>query len=239
MNLAKLKTQFELDGYIMLENFFTDPLMEKLHRRTLEHYGQQPDYLHNNEFLNKSSTEVVPWFPQKEGEVMFDDVENSPLLKLLSGAILGDGWKSLYCMTMYSRGGSKGQAWHQDCPPEDKQRFNLNRLVYTMDLDESQGGGIVIKPGTHKTGALTSGAPDENFAEQIVIFPKKGTLIILHGHTWHRVLPIKGPYRISMNFRAIPQDTAEDITDICVYRNMRYQFSTNSVVEENVSETCQ
>jgi hypothetical protein len=49
---------------------------------------------------------------------------------------------------------------------------------------------------------------------------------------WQQVLPITGAFRFSTNYRACPKGTPADITDICVYRNMRYRFSTNSVVEE-------
>jgi hypothetical protein len=81
-------------------------------------------------------------------------------------------------------------------------------------------------------GLLPSGDPAGTFDEQVVLRPKKGTLLLLHGHTWHRVLPITGAFRFSTNYRAAPAGTPEDITDICVYRNMRYQFSTSSVIEE-------
>jgi hypothetical protein len=70
------------------------------------------------------------------------------------------------------------------------------------------------------------------FDDQVVLRPKKGTLVLLHGHTWHRVLPIVGAYRYSTNYRAAPAGTPDDITDVCVYRNMRYRFSTSEVVEE-------
>ena len=76
------------------------------------------------------------------------------------------------------------------------------------------------------------GDPVGDFEGQVVLRPKKGTLVILHGHTWHRVLPIKGRFRYSTNYRAAPQGTPDDITDVCVYRNMRYRFSTSSIVEE-------
>jgi hypothetical protein len=46
------------------------------------------------------------------------------------------------------------------------------------------------------------------------------------------VLPIKGVYRVSTNYRATPENTPEDITDVAVYRNMRYRFSTSEVIEE-------
>jgi hypothetical protein len=46
------------------------------------------------------------------------------------------------------------------------------------------------------------------------------------------VLPIKGAFRFSTNYRACPAGTPADINDICVYRNMRYCFASNRVVEE-------
>ena len=36
------------------------------------------------------------------------------------------------------------------------------------------------------------------------------------------------------NYRAAPAGAPDNITDICVYRNMRYQFSTGRIVEERV-----
>ena len=99
-------------------------------------------------------------------------------------------------MMMFSRPGSKGQAWHQDCAPEDPAQFNLNRLVYTHTIDESIGGQTVVMPGTHKKGLLPTGGPHADLENQVVISPLKGT--------------------------------PEDITDICVYRNMRYRFSNTA-----------
>jgi ectoine hydroxylase len=66
----------------------------------------------------------------------------------------------------------------------------------------------------------------------VILSPKKGTLMLLHGHTWHRVLPITGAFRHSTNYRACPRGTPADITDICVYRNLRYDFAASRVIEE-------
>jgi len=38
--------------------------------------------------------------------------------------------------------------------------------------------------------------------------------------------------RASINYRSAAAGTPEGITDVCVYRNMRYRFSTASVIEE-------
>ena len=135
---------------------------------------------------------------------------------------------------MFSRRGTKGQAWHQDCAPEDPAVFNMNRLVYTENISPDIGGETLVVPGSHRRGLLSVGPVDENFDDQQVLTPKKGTLVILHGHTWHRVLPVHGGYRVSTNFRCSPRGTPESITDICIYRNMRYRFETDEVVEERL-----
>ncbi len=227
--------QFWEQGYLVLEDFFDTALMDSYERLIVDHFGVDPDYFHDEQFLGKSATEVIPWFPQQEGVADFDRLANDHRLQALSGAILGEGWQSLYCMTMFSKQGSRGQAWHQDCEPDDPRRFNLNRLVYTGEISPQTGGQVVVVPGSHRRGALTVGAVDEDFDDQLVLSPAKGTLLLLHGHTWHRVTAVNGRYRTSTNYRAMPRGTPHDITDVCVYRNMRYRFTTSEVIEERAS----
>ena len=234
MQADQLASEFWKQGYLVIEDFFATDTMDNLQNLILGHYGLNPAYEHEADFLSKSATEVIPWFPQRSGEHAFDEIDQCPKMLELTQAILGAGWQGLYCMTMFSKKGTKGQAWHQDCPPDDPQQFNLNRLVYTMDINDQVGGEVLVMPGSHQLGKLPAGEVNENFAEQIILPPKKGTLVIIHGHTWHRVLPIKGAYRLSTNYRAVPKNTPEDITDICVYRNMLYQFSTSKVLEDRL-----
>jgi len=234
VKLEELARQFDRDGYIVVEDFFDEALMQHLDGVIRSYYGDNPDFWHNDEFLEKSYTEVVPWFPQREGNDDFDSIEQNERLQQLTAAVLGEGWGFQYCMVMFSKQGTAGQAWHQDCPPDDPSRHNLNRLVYTSDIVDEIGGQTVVVPGSHKRGELPAGDPVGEFDDQVVLRPKKGTLVILHGHTWHRVLPIKGSYRFSTNYRAAPAGTPEDITDVCVYRNMRYRFSDSRVIEERV-----
>ena len=234
MNYASLAQQFYEQGYLVVDELFDPALMDRLHALIMEHYGEFPEYFHDQEFLSKSATEVIPWFPQQEGVDAFDIVENDARLSDLTQAILGDGWQSLYCMTMFSRQGTKGQAWHQDCAPENPAVFNMNRLVYAEDITPEIGGQTVVVPASHRRSELTVGPVDEDFDDQVVLTPRKGTLVLLHGHTWHRVLPVRGRYRVSTNYRCSPKGTPKNITDICVYRNMRYRFETREVLEERV-----
>lgn len=235
LEAAACRERFDRDGYLVLEDFFDSELMQRLDKLIRDYYGTSPDFWHNDEFLEKSKTEVVPWFPQREGVQDFDAIEHHARLNELSDAILGPGWGAQYCMVMFSKQGTSGQAWHQDCPPDDARRHNLNRLVYTSDITDEIGGQTVVVPGSHKRGLLPVGDPVGEFEDQVILRPTRGTLVLLHGHTWHRVLPITGTYRFSTNYRAAPAGTPDDITDVCVYRNMRYRFSTSSVVEERTA----
>lgn len=235
MNHSDATGAFERDGYVVLEDFFPGDLMDDLDQKIRDHFGEDPEFLHDDEFLDQAQTEVIPWFPQNEGVEAFDSIDGDQRLRDLSTAILGKDWVSQYSMVMFSKQGTSGQAWHQDCSPENSRVFNLNRLVYTCDITDDIGGQTVVVPGSYKKGLLPAGDPVGAFEDEIVLRPTKGSLILLHGHTWHRVLPIKGRYRYSTNYRAAPRGTPDDITDVCVYRNMRYRFSTSSVIEERTA----
>ena len=175
MDVAALSQQFNEEGYLVIENFFDDALMDHLDKLIRDYYGENPDFWHNDEFLSKAKTEVVPWFPQQEGVKDFDAVEQDERLRALTEAILGADWQIQYCMVMFSKQGTAGQAWHQDCPPDDPTRHNMNRLVYTSDITDESGGQTVVVPGTHKRGLLTVGDPVGEFEDQVVLRPKKGT----------------------------------------------------------------
>ncbi len=117
MKMTDLSKTFWQQGYLVIDDFFSTESMDSLQSVILEHYGLDPKYEHEAAFLSKSATEVIPWFPQKSNERIFDEIEYCKKMKTLTEAILGEHWKSLYCMTMFSKKGSKGQVWFQDCSP--------------------------------------------------------------------------------------------------------------------------
>ncbi len=232
MNHQALAETFRRDGFLVLHEFFAPSLMDELDGIIRQRFGDDPAFWHNAEFLTQAKTEVIPWFPQNEGVAPFDVIDANRDLQDLTQAILGDAWVRLYCMVMFSKQGTAGQAWHQDCSPSRPEVHNLNRLVYTSDISAQNGGQTVIVRGSHRRGLLPAGDPEGHFDDEVVLTPRKGTLVLLHGHAWHRVLPIVKGSRVSTNYRAVPAGTPADITDVCVYRNMRYQFSTSRIVED-------
>ena len=235
-DLQRFAASFERDGFAVVDDAFDPDLMERLDALLNDHFGHAPTYLHDESSIGDAQVEVVPWFPVRDdGVAAFDEVEDDARLRELTDAVLGAGWYSQYCMAMHSAAGSTGQPWHQDCPPERTEVFNLNRLVYTRDIDPANGGQLVVQPGSHRHGELPAGEPHEPFDGELVITPRRGTLVFVHGHCWHRVLPVHHRSRNSINYRAAPAGTPADVTDVCVYRNMRYRFSTGEVVEQRAA----
>ena len=234
MNINQLANSFHLNGYVYIENFFDRNLMDLYQNKILDHFALDSSYKHESDFIKKSDTDVIPWFPQNDGEKAFNIIEQDKRLKNLTEAILGPGWKSLYCMVMYSNQSSNGQAWHQDCDPSNSNIFNLNRLIYTMDINKISGGEVELIPCSHKKGIIPPISEGDDLDGSITIEPKKGSLLMLHGHLWHKVLPINQTIRASTNYRCVPNGVPDSITDICVYRNMLYQFSDERVLEERI-----
>ncbi len=228
---ADLARRFWRDGYVVISNFFAAADMATLGRMCRDRLGETPAYLHDDDFLEAAEVEVVPWFPEREGVAEFSAVAANERLIALTKAVLGHDWLDDFCMVMFSRAGSAGQAWHQDCPPDNAATYNLNRLVYTDDIDPRIGGELVVVPGSHRRGHLPTGDPHGDLAGQVAVSPSAGTLALVHGHCWHRVRPVGAGERFSINYRAVPSGVPQGITDVCAYRNMRYRFSTAEILE--------
>ena len=228
--------QFWRQGFVHLPGFFPAALMDAVDHEVMAHFGMTPDFAHTEEFLAQAQVEVVPWFPQMAagGHPLFEALDAYPGFAELTREVLGAQWQNLYSMVMFSKKGTTGQAWHQDCAPEDPLQFNLNRLVYASPILPEIGGEVVVMPGSHRAGLLSAGVPHENLDDQVILRPGKGDLLLLHGHCWHRVLPVRDRYRYSINHRAVTAGTPQDITDVCVYRNIRYRFSTAQIIEHRV-----
>ena len=237
--LEKIKQDFDETGFVLLPGFFDAELMNRVAASCLGHFGSDPDWEHNEEFIGKSKAEIVPWFPQREGTpdqaALFDEVDAYPRFAEITAGLIGEGWQNLYSMAMFSKQGTIGQAWHQDCPPENAARHNLNRLIYPVAIQSEIGGEVVVMPGSHKLGELPVGEPNADMDGQVVLRPGTGDLLFLHGHCWHKVMPVHGGDRFSLNHRAAPEGTPDDITDVCVYRNMRYRFSTSELIEDRAA----
>ena len=46
--------QFWKDGYLILENFFREEVMDEANQMIQQHYGMDPKWEHTDEFISKS-----------------------------------------------------------------------------------------------------------------------------------------------------------------------------------------
>ena len=51
MNYDSLRSQFQKDGYLIIDDFFVKDLMRRLHKPIIDHFGDDPAFLHTDEFL--------------------------------------------------------------------------------------------------------------------------------------------------------------------------------------------
>ena len=110
IDVQKYAKQFWRDGFIHIENFFPPELVDLYNEKIIAHFGMTPEFSHTDEFIEKSAVEVIPWFPQREGVKCFDTASKDETLKVLTQAILGEGWYEQYSMVMFSKKGTVGQA---------------------------------------------------------------------------------------------------------------------------------
>lgn len=224
-----LKASFEEHGILVFPDFLDSERLGDLNDEITAHYKP---IVEDAKRAQESSTagigfdvEVVPWDPIGDGSDGFTRLAQDALLRNLTESVLGADFSAPRALVMWSVGGGKGQAWHQDCPPDDPQAFNMNRLFYMQDTRQ-EDGAIVVVPGSHRAGRIPAGGSQEPIDGEIVLTPAAGTLVFLHGHVYHRVTPnVSGKPRVSVNLRAYPQGISDQVNRIGIYRNGAYDFA--------------
>ncbi len=228
---AELRRRFNRDGIVVLPGFLSEPQLIPLRREMEEHYAPlaaTAATAHNGSgVLASFECDVMVWAPLAEGNAEFIILNEMAALADVTEALLDRGYNTNpKGLVMYSVGGGRGQAWHQDCPPggPESKEFNLNRLFYTEDV-ALEDGAIVFVPGSHLLGRIPSGGHQEPIEGEITLEPRAGTLVLLHGHVYHRVTPnLNMKPRTSINLRAYPAGIDATVTCIGVYRNGDVNF---------------
>jgi hypothetical protein len=228
---TELRQRFDRDGVVVMPRFLSEPQMVPLRRELDAHYAPlaaRAATSHNGAgILAPFECDVMVWAPLKDRNAAFLALNEMPELDEVTEALLGPGYHANpQGLVMYSVGGGRGQAWHQDCPPggPENKDFNLNRLIYTDDVSLADGA-IVFVPGSHRFGRIPSGGHQEPIEGEVTLEPRAGTVVYLHGHVYHRVTPnLNQKPRTSINLRAYPAGTDADVNCIGVYRNGDVNF---------------
>jgi len=231
----ELRARFEENGVLVFENYLEQAPLDELNKAIAGHYNPIVQERFGVDAIGKAGVdfecEVISWDPISEGNDAFRRLAEQEEFASISEAVLGQGYTSPKSLVMWSVGGGKGQAWHQDCPPNDPSAYNVNRLFYMQDTAQ-EDGAIVVVPGSHRKGRISRGGPQEPIDGEVVLTPSAGTLVLLHGHVFHRVTPnVSKKPRVSVNLRAYPAGVSSDVNRIGVYRNGAYDFQAGEQVE--------
>jgi hypothetical protein len=228
VDAGEIRRLFDEDGVVVFPRFFTDAELDTVNRELADYFApieEESKSRMEGEAHTKYACDVIPWNPcgDDHNQVFLDLREHDKFVEATEAA-LGEGFSAPSSLVMYSVGGGRGQAWHQDCPSDDSDAFNLNRLIYTHDV-KLEDGAIVFVPGSHKQGRIPPGDHQELMPGEITLEPEAGTLVFLHGHVYHRVTPnLNQKPRISVNYRAYPAGVDPDVNCIGVYRNGEVNF---------------
>lgn len=233
-HLSKL---FESNGILVVPDFVSSELLERLNAEISDHYtpivGDPQRVAAASTAKQGFDVDVISWDPLSEGSEAFAEFAEDPRLKTLTSAVIGSGYSAPRSLVMWSVGGGSGQAWHQDCPPDDPRAFNVNRLLYVQDT-KMEDGAIVIVPGSHRSGRIPPGGSQDPIEGEVALTPAAGTLVLLHGHVFHRVTPNRsGKPRVSVNLRAYPAGITDQVNRIGVYRNGAYDFADAAVAVDS------
>lgn len=229
---AGLRREFAETGALVLPGFFPEETLRAVRAELDFHYAPLHaaalDHARSRQQERKEQADkacdVIPWHPLGEGNEQMQRLHDDPRLVEITRIVLGDGFTANFGLVMYSVGGGRGQAWHQDCLPEKPEAFNLNRLIYPEDVSW-EDGALVYVPGSHRRGQIPPGGHQEPMEGEITLTPSAGTLVLLNGQVYHRVTPnLNAKPRTSVNFRAFPPGAPTDLTCVAAYRNGTVNF---------------
>lgn len=205
MNTFEIRNQFEEDGFVIIEDFFSEQFMKEIDE-------QLSDYINNK--VPKLSSERVFYEDGKIGSIksmnrmneesqFFNDFKEHPKVKHLVADIFGVETRDIVSETLqfFGKPAFEGSVtpWHQDngfqhySPPD-----SLMIWVALQDVDEEMGC-VVFAQGSHKQGVVShipSGVlgfsqtvetpPDLSLFPEIKVVMRRSGISLHHCNTFHR-----------------------------------------------------
>ncbi len=230
-DVAAVRRDFMELGAVILPGFFDARRLKPIVAAVDEHWKQSDKSPLRHSDFDRFETYPTAWGPVAEANPLFLTLRDDPDLVALTRAAIGSDFTHGVDLVMYT-GKGKGQAWHQDCPPDDLSKFTVNRLIYVRDVDPAQGA-LVYVPGSHKFGRIPPGGNQDPMPGEVHLSPRAGTVAIMNSLCYHRVTAnqLNEP-RVSINFRVQPPNVAQDYDKVAAFRGGTYDFRTEKVLDQ-------
>ena len=179
--------RLDRDGYIILEDFMGDRLLEELRRRVDELFQSEGEEA-GSEFKYEEQTRRLANLVDK-GEVFERAVAMPEILERVAH-VLGPEFK---LSSLNVRSVNPRSTWIQPLHCDmgalaDEKGYWVANTVWMLDDFTAENGATRLIPGSHRWGRLpqlvlsdlTASHPDE-----ILVTGKAGTVVVMNAHLWH------------------------------------------------------
>jgi ectoine hydroxylase-related dioxygenase (phytanoyl-CoA dioxygenase family) len=181
------KQQLDEQGYVLLENFMGDDLLNALRRRIGELYTAEGDDA-GREFRTEEHAHRLANLVDK-GEVFRRAIALPPLLGYVRH-VLGPAIKlSSLNARSADPGNDVGQPLHVDMGAvPDEQGYWVCNTVWMLDDFTPDNGATRMVPGSHKSGERPQDVLADPMAarpDEVLLLGKAGSVAIMNAHLWH------------------------------------------------------
>ncbi len=179
--------QLDRLGYVVLERFMNDDLLQSVRRRVDELFEEEGDAA-GSEFKQEEQTRRLANLVEK-GEV-FQRVIVMPEIVELIAHVLGPEFK-LSSLNVRSANphSTATQPLHADMGAiADEKGFQVCNTVWMLDAFTEDNGAIRVVPGSHQWRKLPQqelADPKAQHPDEVLVTAPAGTVVVMNAHAWH------------------------------------------------------
>lgn len=181
------KRNLDENGFVVLKDFFGEPLRRELYARLQQLYEQEGQLAGAEFKLEEGSARLANLM--NKGQVFQQVVSDSEVLQLVRH-VLGPEIKlsSLNARSAHPNNAIR-QPLHADMGAvADDLGFWVCNTVWMLDDFTCENGALRIIPGSHHWRKLPQDVLDDPAAthpDQILITGKSGSVVVMNAHAWH------------------------------------------------------
>jgi ectoine hydroxylase-related dioxygenase (phytanoyl-CoA dioxygenase family) len=180
-------TQLDEQGYVVLEHFMSDNLLQELRERVDQLFYEEGCGA-GSEFRQEQGTRRLANLVDK-GEVFRRTIAVAEILQYV-GHVLGPDFK---LSSLNVRSANPHSDWTQPLHADmglvrDERGYAVCNTVWLLDDFTAENGALRMVPGTHRTGKLPQdlladiSAPHPN---EVLLTAQAGTVVVMNAHMWH------------------------------------------------------